>query len=118
MTRPRISVVTHLKEVKPPAMYKLRIILTEMIKAVYGEDVVLDLQRGSTGDNPYENMVQIHSALNTGTRHHMEGILDRKFGPHFIVGYNREFPTEPNVKSHFTEELDAAEARIDERLNK
>jgi hypothetical protein len=105
-----VTIVTHLKKKKPPAWTKLKIVLTEVVKAIYGQDAKLVLDRGSIGDSEFENMVHFHSSLNPGIRHHVEGILDRKFGPHFIVGYNGE------LEGHRTVELDEAERRIDERL--
>jgi hypothetical protein len=113
MTRTSVTVVSHLKSSKPPAQWKLKIVLREVAKAIYGENIVLQLQKGSVGENEFENMVHFFSSLNPGVRHHIEGILDRKFGPHFIVGYNGELE-----RTNFTAELDAAERRIDERLNK
>jgi hypothetical protein len=112
MTRLNVPVISHLKASKPPAIWKLKIVLQEVIKAVYGETVVLHFERGKVGDNPYENMVHLHASLNPGIQHHIEGILDRKFGPHFIVGYNGQ------MDGSFTAELDEAERRIDERLEK
>lgn len=107
---PVITIVTHLKK-EPPDWARLEIVLTEVVKAIYGQDATLVLDRGGIGENEFENMVHFHSSLNSGTRHHVEGILDRKFGPHFIVGYNGQ------LDGHYTSELDDAERRIDERLN-
>lgn len=111
MARSSITIISHLKASKPPNLRKLKIVLKEIVKAVYGEDTNLHFEKGSVGENPYENMVHFHSSMEAGIRHHIEGILDRKFGPHFVVGYNGE------MKGNFTAELDEAERRIDQILS-
>lgn len=110
MTRQSIYIESHLKASEPPNLHELKLVLTEVVQAIYLEDTIVDFHEGSIGDNPYENMVHFHSSLNASTRHHIEGILDRKFGPHFIVGYNGE------MEGRFTDALDEAERIIDARL--
>lgn len=105
-----ITVISHLKATDPPDLQKLQVVLEEIVKVIYGQDKTLDFQEGSVGENPYENMVHFFSSMEAGIRHHVEGILDRKFGPHFVVGYNSE------LKGNFTAELDEAEKRIDQIL--
>lgn len=112
MERTNVTVVSHLKSSMPPDTRELTIVLEEVSKAIYGENVDLQLQEGSVGENEFENMVHFYSSMNAGIRHHIEGILDRRFGPHFIVGYNGQLD-----RSTFTSELDESERRIDERLN-
>ena len=110
-----ISVISHLKKHHPPTQAKLKIVLNEIVKAVYSEDgnyIVLKLIKGSVGDNEFENFVDIHAKLNPGIRHHIEGIMDRQFGPHSVAGYHGE------MDGQKTAELDEAERRINERLNK